>query len=761
MSSLTVASYVANESDQHVSRITDLEIVTIGGTDYLLSATRFDGFLKSWMIDDIAPALISTRAFEGGDLPGGTGSLTTLLLDGSPAILTGGGVGGALQIIVPDQDGVLGAGVALPVGMTGLQHGLSLTLTDGTQVIYGGLAGDTGWGRLNFAPNGTLLDDAVITGPTGSYTEQIAAVSVATLGAQSFLLSASETQNGITSWAVGPDGDLTAAANLGRADGLWINAPTAMAVAPVGSATYVVLAAAGSNSLSVMELAPDGSLIIREHLLDTLDTRFGGVTSLEIITHAGQTYVIAGGADDGISVFTLLEGGQLVARAHIADTTEIGLDNVSAISARSTADGIEIYVASSSDTGLTKLRFDTGTAGVTSTATLAGGLLAGTGGNDILQGHDGSDVIAGGAGDDIIRDGGGTDAMTGGAGADLFILSADGMTDTITDFTFGEDRLDLSLWPMLRYAGQLTMSLRSDGFEIRYGEELLIVQSSNGAPIDYRLLSDADLIGGMRLSYALEPGYPGPATPPPGPDPTDPPADQGAPYNPFPGFGVIVAFNINDLRNALTADSASAVPPQAASDDHLIGGAAPNLIFGGAGNDILHGLGGDDTLHGEAGMDVLFGGEGDDTLLGGDDADVLLGRAGNDTLRGDDGADSLLGGDGQDVLEGGNGHDVLRGGAGDDVISGGFGDDVLTGDAGAETFIFNSGTDRITDFAQGQDQITLDPALWTGLTSAADVLLFYGDIVGDRVTIDFADGNVLVIDGITDYGTFASDISLF
>jgi Ca2+-binding RTX toxin-like protein len=86
---------------------------------------------------------------------------------------------------------------------------------------------------------------------------------------------------------------------------------------------------------------------------------------------------------------------------------------------------------------------------------------------------------------------------------------------------------------------------------------------------------------------------------------------------------------------------------------------------------------------------------------------------------------------------------------------------VLTGGAGADTFVFNHGNDLIADFEQGIDRIILDARLWTGLTSAADLLLLYGTQDGSRVTIDFGNGDILRIDGVTDYATLADDIALF
>ena len=70
--------------------------------------------------------------------------------------------------------------------------------------------------------------------------------------------------------------------------------------------------------------------------------------------------------------------------------------------------------------------------------------LDGNTGNDRLIGGEGRDVLDGGEGDDWLSGGAGTDTLTGGAGADTFAYHAGDGSDTITDFTNGEDVIDLS-----------------------------------------------------------------------------------------------------------------------------------------------------------------------------------------------------------------------------------------------------------------------------------------------------------------------------
>jgi Ca2+-binding RTX toxin-like protein len=84
----------------------------------------------------------------------------------------------------------------------------------------------------------------------------------------------------------------------------------------------------------------------------------------------------------------------------------------------------------------------------------------------VLTGTSRGDTIIGTAGDDRITGGEGADLITGGAGKDIFVYnSLRDALDTITDFTPGEDRLDLSaIASSLRASNGSGIALIGGGF---------------------------------------------------------------------------------------------------------------------------------------------------------------------------------------------------------------------------------------------------------------------------------------------------------
>ena len=219
--------------------------------------------------------------------------------------------------------------------------------------------------------------------------------------------------------------------------------------------------------------------------------------------------------------------------------------------------------------------------------------------------------------------------------------------------------------------------------------------------------------------------------------------------------------------------------------DHMVGGAAGDVLAGNDRANRIDGDRGNDRLFGAAGNDTLLGSEGNDLLDGGRGADLMDGGSGNDlhivdhrfdqvSELADGGIDSVnakvshtltdnvenlfltgsvtlrsgsflsrktttidLNSDGtgnasDNLLRGNRSHNALDGLGGNDTLLGGAGADVLSGGAGADRLVGGAGADSFV-FAAGDGGTTLD---------AADMLYDFEDgidQIGLAGGLDFAD----------------------
>jgi Ca2+-binding RTX toxin-like protein len=199
----------------------------------------------------------------------------------------------------------------------------------------------------------------------------------------------------------------------------------------------------------------------------------------------------------------------------------------------------------------------------------------------------------------------------------------------------------------------------------------------------------------------------------------------------------------NALNNTIIGDGGDETLRGAAGGDYIDAGAGNNRVFGGIGADTLRSGDGDDLLSGGLGNDLLYVGYGSDTINGNVGSDTLAfdlitdpngvlanlgtktfafadagalsvrevenmsGTSQNDRLTGDGGGNVLMGNGGTDMLAGAPGNDTLIGGMKADTLYGGLDSDVFLYTAVTESCA-SFGIDRIADFVQGADLVSLE-----------------------------------------------------
>ena len=177
------------------------------------------------------------------------------------------------------------------------------------------------------------------------------------------------------------------------------------------------------------------------------------------------------GADDGIEVITGKRLEDVTLHASDAgvnwDFSSVILRHIASIDG---GDGMDTITGSA--------QRDTIDGGAGSD-TLDGGAnrdtLHGGADSDFLFGGEGRDTLFGDSGNDVLTGGLGNDVMTGGAGYDTFVFAAGDGRDRVTDFTSGEDLIDLSAFGELDFGG-LDIRDTANGARIRVGDNVILLE---------------------------------------------------------------------------------------------------------------------------------------------------------------------------------------------------------------------------------------------------------------------------------------------
>jgi len=675
----------------------------------------------------------------------GLAAETEFAVHGSKRVtLSGGGISGS---VTPTALSAVLAGAEEGRSVSTFLDGSSLlgpmavemlAVTVGTATwLYAARPGGEGIGI--FRANGTGQPEFLseLADTPGTHAAGVSAMTSFTIGGETYLAAGSRGEGGVTVFLVGEDGTLTPTDSLGIGQLVPIPGVEVLRAVQAGGETYLLAAASGNSSLTVLRVEDGGLLTVADHVQDTLDTRFQSVRCIDVITVKGWTFVLAAGADDGLTLMMLLPGGRLLHLETLADTAAAGLGNVTALRMVQVGDSLQILTVSGAEAGLTVLEIDLSQLDAAQTG--GSGMLVGAMLRDLLLAMEGDIGLSAGAGDDILVDGPGSQTLIGGTGADVFVFVPDGAPDTILDFDRSRDRIDLSLLPGFRNASQLEIAVTPNGAILRFGDEELTIVTANGQPLTEAQVWALDF--GIAAQHVLvEPGTPEEIQPE---EPVESPPDRtrldgtsghdlltggtagedfygGSGNDTFVGGGGDDRFyggagfdtvSYEGLAQGIVLDLSSPALQSAEVRDDLfsaiegyIGTAYGDVLTGSEAAEWLSGGDGNDSINGKGGKDSLFGGNGNDELVATAGANRMEGGDGNDTLLAWNGHDSMFGGDGDDLLDGKNGKNLLDGGNGNDRIIGGAGEDTAYGGAGNDRIALGDG-DNLAEGGAGDDVI--------------------------------------------------------
>ncbi len=476
--------------------LSDMEITTISGRTYLLVAGAADGGISSYEILNDGPLVPSSDILLSSG--SGTQSISDLSVFsiGASSYVLGSGMADNNQVVYDlGADGSLTLSVSYSdAASTYANWNMTTTIEiAGNTYMYGAIWGQPGFFQFDIGAGGVLGNPVLHPDSPLLFLGDVTAVHAANLRGNDFLFVASGADAGLHCYAVAPDGSVQLRDTAAPLEGGFSGVSELVAV-DVAGRSFVIMASAGTDSLVTFRVSSNGMINHVQTITDTADTRFAGVTALEVFEHNGRVFLLAGGADDGITLFEITYKGKLNVLASIADDASMAMQNVTDIEAVFINGVLNVFVSSATDHGFTQFTIDIPNGNNLITGGPVAETLTGTSLDDTIYGRGKNDNLYGMDGDDRLIDGRGKDHMWGGNGADVFEFIDENSDDYIMDFEILQDRIDLSDYDLINNISDLTITPTATGAIIEVAGDFIYITSFDDTSLSVDLFTQDHFI---------------------------------------------------------------------------------------------------------------------------------------------------------------------------------------------------------------------------------------------------------------------------
>ena len=178
-------------------------------------------------------------------------------------------------------------------------------------------------------------------------------VTTAEVGGMTYLFVAGDVDDGVSVFSVANNGDINNVNNVSDDSSLELDGVRSVTTAEIGGTTYLFVAGRYDDGVSVFSVANNGSLNNVNNVNDDSSLKLDGARSVTTAEVGGMTYLfVAGYDDDGVSVFSVANNGSLNNVTNVSDNSSLLLNGTLSVTTAEVGGMTYLFVAGYLDDGV-------------------------------------------------------------------------------------------------------------------------------------------------------------------------------------------------------------------------------------------------------------------------------------------------------------------------------------------------------------------------------------------------------------------------
>ena len=222
-----------------------------------------------------------------------------------------------------------------------------------TYLFVSGNHNDEGISVFQVANNGSLTNVYNIKDSTDLLLNGAISLTTAQIGSNTYLFATSYREDSVSVFQVANNGSLTNVYNIKDSTDLLLDGAISLTTAQIGSNTYLFVSGNNDSGVSVFEVSSDGSLVNIYNVEDNAELELAGADFLTTAQIGSATYLfVAGNVDDGVSVFEVANDGMLTNVYNITDGGDLNLFRIRFVYTSQIGSNTYLFAVGGSDNGV-------------------------------------------------------------------------------------------------------------------------------------------------------------------------------------------------------------------------------------------------------------------------------------------------------------------------------------------------------------------------------------------------------------------------